>query len=356
MDYVEQLPPSHGFDAILVVVDRLTKMAVFIPTHTATNAKELAQLYFRHVFSKHGAPSDIVSDRGNKFTSAFWSALMTVLGVKQNLSTAYHPQTDGQTERVNQTMEQHIRMYCSYDQDDWAQWLPMAEFAYNNAEHATTGMSPFFANYGYNPTFEVSETPPDVSGVSKESLEDFVKQIHQAQQDAKEAMAASQATYKDQADHRKSEGPDLKPGDKVWLSAENIRTTRPARKFAEKHLGPFPVKAKISATAYRLELPATLKKIHPVFHISLLEKVRESEIPNRQQQRSLPVVAAEDEECEVEEILDSRRRRQRLEYKVLWKVEEGHPQAITWEPASNLEGSPDLVAAFHRTFPDKPHA
>ena len=118
MDFIEQLPPSDGFDTILVVVDRLTKMALFIPTYATDDAPRLASILLTHVFSKHGTPVDIVSDRGKHFVSRFWASLCTLLGIKSNLSTAYHPETDGQTECVNQILKQYLRLYINYEQDN----------------------------------------------------------------------------------------------------------------------------------------------------------------------------------------------------------------------------------------------
>ena len=155
MDFIEGLPDSEGFDCILVVVDRLTKMAIFIPTHKDTTSPELAFIFLKHVFAKHGVPADIVSDRGKNFVSRFWSSPCNLLKVKSNLSTAYHPKTDGQTERVNQILETYLRIYINYQQDDWIPLLPLAEFAYNNATHTATGVSPFFANKGFNPQLDI---------------------------------------------------------------------------------------------------------------------------------------------------------------------------------------------------------
>ena len=156
MDFIEWLPVSQGFDTILVVVDRLTKMALFIPTHSNDDVPWLARHFLEHVFSKHGTPSDIVSDRGKHFVSRFWVLLCTLLGIQSNLSTAYHPETDGQTERTNQILEQYLRMYINYEQDDWATLLPYAKFAYNNTPQSATGVSPFFANKGYHLSIEVN--------------------------------------------------------------------------------------------------------------------------------------------------------------------------------------------------------
>ena len=151
MDFIEWLPVTEGFDTILVVVDRLTKMAHFIPTRSDIDAPQLAKIFLQNIFTKHGTPADIVSDRGKHFVSRFWASLCTLLGVRSNLSTAYHPETDGQTERTNQILEQYLRIYVNYEQNDWINLLPLAEFAYNNTTQSATGMSPFFANLSFHP-------------------------------------------------------------------------------------------------------------------------------------------------------------------------------------------------------------
>ncbi|SOV09218.1 uncharacterized protein UDID_18291 [Ustilago sp. UG-2017a] len=164
MDLIEQLPPSSDFTAILVVVDRLTKMAIFVPTTNELDAPKLAKLFLCHVYSKHGLPTSIVSDRGSEFTSHFWRSLSTLLGIENHFSSAYHPQSDGQTERINQVLEQFLHGYSNHLQTDWSDLLPLAEFSYNNAEHASTQLTPFFANYGYHPRFSFDNTDPAVRG------------------------------------------------------------------------------------------------------------------------------------------------------------------------------------------------
>jgi len=151
MDFIEQLPSSTGFTAILVVVDRLSEQAIFIPTHDTITSPELAKLFLLHVFSKHGVPAHITSDRGTEFVSHFFRSLGKALDMHLHFTSSYHPEGDGQTERSNQTLEQYLRIYCNYQQDNWVDLLPLAEFAYNNAPSATTGVSPFFANKGYHP-------------------------------------------------------------------------------------------------------------------------------------------------------------------------------------------------------------
>ncbi|MBW0540980.1 hypothetical protein O181_080695 [Austropuccinia psidii MF-1] len=143
MDFITQLPLSNKFDSILVVVDRFSKIEIFIPTYGTITALELAQIFISHVLSKNGLPVSIVSDTGSLFVSSFWTNLCQQLKILGDLSTAFHPETDGQTERVNQTLEQYLWMYVSYHQDDWHNLLHLAEFAYNNAEDSSTKQSLF---------------------------------------------------------------------------------------------------------------------------------------------------------------------------------------------------------------------
>ncbi|MBW0479185.1 hypothetical protein O181_018900 [Austropuccinia psidii MF-1] len=143
MDFITQLPLSNSFDSILVIVDRFSKMAVFIPTMFSITSLDLANLFIKNIFSKHRLPSSIFSDRGPCFVSSFWTNLFQKLKIPRDLSTAYHPETDRRTERVNQILKEYLQMYVSYHQDDWNTWLPLAEFAYNNSDHSSTKQTPF---------------------------------------------------------------------------------------------------------------------------------------------------------------------------------------------------------------------
>src|SRR5882724_5939531 len=138
MDFIEGLPLSKGHDMILVVVCHLTKMALFIPTFHDIDAEDLAHIFLSQVFAKHNTLTDIVSNQGKHFISCFLQSLCQLLGIKANLSTAYHPETDGQTEQVNQIVEQYLWVYINYQQDDWVNLLPLAEFTYNNTSHSVT--------------------------------------------------------------------------------------------------------------------------------------------------------------------------------------------------------------------------
>ena len=143
-----------GQNAIWVVVDRFTKMAHFISIvfdEGQSVSKELAKVFLKEVWWLHGLPNDIVSDRDGRFTSTWWATLMELLGIRRKLSTAFHPQTDGQTERLNQEIEANLRAFCTYEQDNWFELLPICEYVYNNSITSATKFSPFYANYGFNP-------------------------------------------------------------------------------------------------------------------------------------------------------------------------------------------------------------
>ena len=157
MDFITKLPKSKEpmtkvtYDSILMETCKLTKEAYLIPYMEASNAKELAYAFLKNFVSKHGMPSKIITDRDKLFTSKFWKSLMKQMGGEQKMITAFHPQANGQTERMNQTIEQYLRYYVNFQQDNWVELLPMAEFIFNSIEGSTTGVTPFYANKGYNP-------------------------------------------------------------------------------------------------------------------------------------------------------------------------------------------------------------
>lgn len=232
MDFIEQLPPSNGFTAILVVVDRLSKQSIFIPTFDTVTSVDLAILFVQHIFSKHGVPSHVTSDRGSEFVSCFFRSFGKALDMTLHFTSGYHPEGDGQTEQVNQMLEQYLRHYCSYQQDNWLQLLPLAEFAYNNAPNATTNISPFFANKGYHPSLDVH---PEHDLVSM-ATQHFVIDLDALHQELKLSIAAAQKRYQGPADRRRQSPPSLKISSKVYIHAKNLRTTRPSRKLAEKNV------------------------------------------------------------------------------------------------------------------------
>ena len=194
-------------------------------------------------------------------------------------TSGYHPKGDGQTERTNQTLEQYLRIFCNYQHDNWYMLLPLAEFAYNNSPHATTGISPFFANKGYHPNLTIHPERDLASSRAK----DLVVDLDELHQELKSTIAEAQLRYQGPADARRTPAPNFVVGEQAFVKAKYFRTTRPSHKLAEKFLGPFEILAKASSHAYTLRLPDTIRGVHPVFHVCMLEPAVPNEIPNRVQ-------------------------------------------------------------------------
>ena len=277
MDFIVDLPKVNGYHIIWVVVDRFSKMAHFIPLKT-TQAKELADSFLQFVWKYHGLPIDIVSDRDPTFTSKFWTALMTALGIDLSMSTAYRPQTDGQTERLNQILEQYLRCFVDYDQTNWVELLPLAEFAYNNAESASTRMTPFYACTGQHPRalFQAED-------VKTQAADDRAKELEAIHEKMRDNLAAAQKRAAWAYDKKRVQVPEYKVGDLVLLNARNVKTRRPTKKLDQLFRGPCKIVKAIGTHAYRIELPQHMRgRMHDVFHMSMLEPYVENQIPDRE--------------------------------------------------------------------------
>ena len=338
MDFIVKLPKSKGFDSIFVVVCRLTKQAHFIPCKESMSSSDLADLYINNIFKLHGLPDDIISDRGPVFRSKFWLSLLDELRIKSKLSSAFHPQTDGQTERVNQVLEQYLRCYINFSQDDWCRLLPHAEFAYNNSISTTTKMSPFLANFGFHPRMEYcfssNSNAPAVQNHLKH-LEDLIPILKEELHLAQERMKFY--SDKDRLDHT------FKIGDQVWLLNRNIRSLRPSAKLDHKRLGPFKIINQINPVAFELDLPDTYR-IHNAFHVSLLEPVSDQYLFNSSSPPT-PTPVLDSEEYYVNQLLDIKYVDGKAFYLVNWY---GYSEADnTWEPIECLTGCDDLLREFH---------
>ena len=352
MDFVAGLPWSQGADAIWVVIDRLTKARHFVPCRTNIDAAGLADLFIEHVFRLHGLPESIVSDRGPQFAAAFWQRLCGRLGIDSRLSTAFHPETDGQTERANAVMEQYLRAHVSYLQDDWATWLPLAEFAANNQASESTGVSPFFGLYGQDPRWQCDLTPPAANDPDDRRAHTTARIINEIHEHLRTEIGRAQDRQAGNADENRLPAPRFLPGDRVWLNAKNITTRRPSRKLDHRRLGPFEVLADDrlrTPYAVRLALPDSMQ-VHPVFHVSLLEHAADDPFPGQRVEPPPPVVVDGEEEYHVDEILDSREfgRWKKLQYLVKWS---GYDRP-TWEAAENVDRL-QALDRFHALYPGK---
>jgi hypothetical protein len=226
MDFMVSLPPSRGFDAIMVVVDRFSKMAHVIPTKDEATTQETGRLFFSHVFKHHGLPKDIVSDRDPKFISKFWRALWKHMGLKLKMSISFRPQTDGQTERVDLVIQQFLRNYVAADQQDWVDHLELAKFYYNNSEHSATGSTPFQMVTGKSPIVPMtwaaqgqpsSDASEEVSMVTQ--LDEKRRRLWEV---AKANLEKAHKRYKDFTDKSQREV-KFQEGDEVWLNIKNFR-------------------------------------------------------------------------------------------------------------------------------------
>src|SRR5260221_2793437 len=355
MDFIEQLPASEGFSTILVVINHLTKQVIFIPSHDTMNAPQVAQLFLTHVFSKHGVPSHITLDRGSEFVSHFFRSLGKLLQMRLHFTSGYHPEGDRQTEHANQVLEQYLQVYMNYQQDDWVTLLPMAEFAYNNATNATTGVSPFFTNKGYHLEF----TADLQVETSLAEVQAFVADLECVQAELKENIAQAQERYRKNADKHRTEAPELKIGDQAYVKAKFFRTRRPSKKLSEKNLGPYDVIGKPGTHSITLHLLHQFRSVHPVFHVSQLEPTQPNPFPLRQQPPPLPLQIDRELEYKVSEILDSKvdrhcRPENRLHYLVRWTGYKGTDKETSWISARDLTHSPELRKLFHQRYPDKP--
>lgn len=345
MDLITQLPKTKtGYDAIVVFVDRLSKQTHFVPTHTTVTAPQLAQIFRRTIICHHGLPSVIISDRDSKFTSNFWRSLFDSLQTKLALSTPYHPQTDGQTERMNRVLEEMLRHYVNRRQDNWDEYLDMAEFAYNNSTQASTGATPFYLNTGQHPHMPGT---PDSASENVPSVHALLSDMQSAIAEAKEHLATAQQRQAQNA-NKKRQDTTFQIGDQVLINSQhlNIAGTGPSKKLQNKWIGPFKITQVISPTAYKLDIPEHMK-VHPVRHVSALKeyKTNPADFPNREQQPPPPPEIIEGhEEYHVETILGKRRRGRGCQYLVKWEGYGDHDNM--WIAASRLAHAQEAIQDF----------
>jgi hypothetical protein len=359
MDLITQLPPSrNGNDAIAVWVDFSTKLRHFAATKTTVTAPQLAALTIRNVVRLHGVPQAIVSDRDPRFTAHFWRAFWSQLGTTLTMSTAYHPQTDGQTERTNRTLEEMLRAFVNFQQDDWDERLDLAELAINNSVHASTGFTPFRLTFGQEVQLPLDHAIAAAQPSNNPEAAQRIERLHADLKRARENIERAQqrqARYVDA--HRRDV--TFAVGDSVLLSTEHLRlvgSDMRTPKFSCKYIGPFKVRRVVNANAYELDLPPALQ-IHPVLNVSRLKAYRDGreQFPARAAPDSRPPPEAirEDgaEVWEVEAVLSRREIRSRVYYLVKWR---GYPHwEATWEPASGLTDARDAIRAYERAIEDE---
>jgi hypothetical protein len=336
MDFITDLPPVDGFDSILVVVDQgLTKGVILIPCNKTVTAEETAKLLLDNLYKRFGLPDKFISDRGPQFASKAFIELLKLLGIKSALSTAYHPQSDGTTERVNQEIEAYLSIYCTSHPEEWLTALNTMEFTHNNRRHADRQKTPFELMFGDSPiaiplSFENTKFP---------TVEDKMKMLIKNRE---EALAAHELARTRMMERRKSTFTPFKQGDKVWLDTRNLKTNH-HKKIGPRREGPFEITKVIGPVTYQLNLPKTWK-IHNVFHAVLLRQYKETKVYGANFPKPPPELIEGEEVYEVESILKHRRRGRALQYYVKWK---GYPIAeASWEPEEVFSDDGDLLTRY----------
>ncbi|CAI7854072.1 unnamed protein product, partial [Closterium sp. NIES-54] len=342
MDFIMDLPRTpRSYNGILVVVDRLSKMSHFIPTHTTVTAPETARLFFDHIVRLHSLPSAIISDRDPRFLSNFWQSLFKLHGTRLKFSTAYHPETDGQTERMNRKLEDALRAQVNARQTDWDLHLTAIELAYNSTPHLSTGQPPFYLATGQHPRLPM--TPPSHLSHAPAAFE-FLTSLESAIDAARTSILNAQAKQTHYANtHRKDIR--FKVGDQVLLSTDHLPLLRKGttRKLAPRFIGPFTVTRVLSPVNYRLQLPSYMK-IHPVFHVQRLRPFRAPSHDCPATRQLPPMFEGSPGLFEVASIAAHRDTPHGREFLVHWKDQPASEDS--WEPEIHLDRASTAVNRY----------
>ena len=369
MDFIEALPTCHrrgqDFNHVLVVIDRLTKDRIYEPM-ASKGVDDLVEAMHRRVFCVKGLPRSIVSDRGRAFVSRFWRRYCERYRIGVKLSSAHHPETDGQTEIANKVLKNYLRSYIAYAQDDWVDWLPDAEFAANNFVNQSTGMTPFFAMHGFHPrsgaeppgTYEVATSP------EMEAADKIVARTEATRAWLQDELAWSQEEYERHANTHRQPHPEYRVGDEVYVNARHFAAERPSKSLGYKNAGPWRITRIIDNKAYELELPDYMVAagVCPIFHPWKLHLAPRNPYPgqNPDPQPPIMITGADDdephEEWDVLDIVDCRKtRRYGVQYKARfvgnWDEWNANPP---WQPWTDFKSARDKIIQYHRDHSNKP--
>jgi transposase InsO family protein len=315
IDFVGPFPTTKDYyNFVLVVIDKFSKMGHFIPTTTTVTAEKTARLLINHVISKHGLPSSIISDRDPRFIAGMWQEVFEALGVRLGMSSSYHPQTDGQTERLNRTLEAGLRAYADKKGSDWAEWLPMVEAFYNSSIHSSTGKTPFEMNgVVWSDAVTYALRSPTMDGLKSQSAEDLLNGMKEAWEDARLMLMARREKMKVQADKARRDE-KYAVGDRVLLSTKHLSQT--ASKLNDPFVGPFTV-TRVSEHGVNvwLDLPSEYRRLHQPFHVEKVKRYTPSVVEwgRKQDDRPLPQLIDGQQEWEVEMILGKREAEELVE-------------------------------------------
>ena len=299
VDFVVKLPESRGNDTILTITDQgCTKVVILVPCHENMGVEAIAELFKEQVFPYIGIPMWLISDRDTRFTSSWFKEMCRMLGVTQNLSMAYHPQTDGQSERTNQTMEGLLRIFCNHQANDWAEWLSVVQYIINSRLLSTTKRVPYELWIGHIPRAHQAAKDPKVPNLAERQ-----KTLETVREEATLAMQQVQESWVKPTNYK-----PYQKGNKVWLEATHLHTTHPTKKLGPKRYRPFKVLEAVGHVNFCLELPVHWK-IHNIFHAKLLHPYTETEEHGENFTEPPPDLVEGVAEWEVEKILDTRTQR-----------------------------------------------
>lgn len=354
MDFMTLSKDRHGYDSVFVMVDRLSKRSYTMPCHKKTDAAQAARLFFNHVWPHTGTPETLTSDRGTQFVSEFWDELCKILGIKMQLTTARHPETDGQTEIMNQYLTQRLRPMVNYAQDDWSELLPFVDMAQACLPHESTGLSPFMIETGCEPRMSydwnkrTTEFDSSSSRMTRQAAQEYAARIHAAWETTKGNMKRAQERQAKNA-NRKRRPVDFNIGDFVYVDRRGRASDRPSEKLNNPWAGPFKIVDQ-KGSAFELDLPAAVK-VHRRFHPSKLRKADNN--PLSGQNNPEPEADPVDGEIrhQVGQVLMSRIRSGKLQYRVDW---DGADEDFNWYNAGKLKRWPHKLRQFHEANPTAP--
>jgi hypothetical protein len=358
MNFVIELFENKDFNAILMIVNRLTKMHHYISCIAAKeriNAKKIAKLLINHVWKLHELSSTIVSDRESQFISLVWKTICRTLKINVKLSIAFHSETDDQSEIANQKMKRYLRSYCNYQQNDWFDWLSMTEFASNVVMSASTKLFVFMINYDFESRMSFDFSADISESVRKRILTRKSSNITDKMRDIwefiKQRLIKAQQNQKHYANRKRNASSEYVVENEMWLFIKNIKTERSSRKLDHKWIESYKIK-RVLKDACQLDLSQSMK-IHDIFHISLLRKVAINLFIEQIQSSSSSIIIKKDdeEEFEIDDILNSRYHYEKLQYKVVWT---DHSSDRVWYSTKNFQDhSKEVLNDYHQRYSDK---
>jgi hypothetical protein len=357
MNFVIELLDNKDFNVILIMIDRLIKMHHYvfcIVEEDETFAKETIKLLINHVWKLHELSNTIISNRDSQFVSLVWKTVCKTLKIDVKLSTAFHFETNDQSEIVNQEMKRYLRSYCNYQQNDWFEWLFMIEFVSNAVTSTFTELFVFMTNYEFESrmSFESSNSNNSRKRLSArkrvltQRTENIAKKMRNIWDFIKKTLANAQKTQKKYADRKKKNSFEYKINDMIWLFTKNIKIERSFRKLDHKWIESYKV-IKVLKNVCQLDLSSSMK-IHDTFHISLLRSASNDSLIEQIQSSSSSIVIKEKKKYEINDILDSRYHYEKLQYRIAWT---DHSSNRAWYSAENFQNhSKEILNDYHRRY------